>query len=177
MSSNIILKIFHTKERDDYTPSELYRKYLLRTVNKDIENRLRYFSLKNCNEMDIIAFIDSNKIIAATGMRQAHLEKNVIITSFISVDPEYRKMGFGRELVRARFELMREKYPGKILEISPYTAMGELFIKTAIHEIAKEYPDVILRDRCSYVSDGFQYRAMQRALEEKRSFIDISEFD
>jgi GNAT superfamily N-acetyltransferase len=118
----------------------------------------------------------SKKIIAATGMGITHLEKNVVFTYFISVDPDYRKMGFARKLVRARFDLMKEKYPGKILELSGYTAMGDLFVKPIIHEISKEYPEITIRDKSNYLLDGHVYKAMKKALEEKRSFVDVDEF-
>jgi predicted GNAT family N-acyltransferase len=179
MTSEIIFKIFHKKPDNEYSYSELYRKYLLRKVNKDIEERLRYFHVKGSGNKDVLAFIEmpSGKIIAATGMAQTSMDKNTIFTHFISVDPDYRKMGFGRKLVRARFQLMRDKYPGKILEISTYTPMGDLFIRPAIHEISKEFPDVILKDYSYDMSYKYQYRDMLKALEERRSFVDISEFD
>lgn len=179
--SEIIFKVFEgdVNYRKWNSPCKLYQEYILRIANKDVSKRLKYFPVGiSCCQQDILAFIEmpSRKIIAATGMQQSLFDPNVVFTNFISVDPDYRKMGFARKLVRNRFIWMRDNYKGKTLELSDFTAMGAIFIKPLIDELSKDYPSVIVKYK-EYIQNSYEYKAMKKALEEKKEFLDIEEFE
>ena len=139
----------------------LYREYLLREVNEGIWDRLKYFMPEFYHQQTNICLIDSNKkILAATGLQENPYDSNVIWTTFISTDPEYRGKGLARRLVRERFEYMRKFHPGKTLQISSYTNLGFLLVKPMIDQISKDYPDVPI------VESGF--RGLERTLNNLR---------
>ena len=141
-----------------------YREYLLRKVNKDLfpKKKIRYLLPESYHLQTNICVINDNtkKILAATAIQESPYDPNIVWTTFLSTDPEFRGMGLARWLVRARFEYMRKAYPGKILQISSYTCMGFLFVKPLIDEISKEFPDVPIME------NGF--RGMERQLNAMR---------
>lgn len=131
---------------DDY--KEFYREVLLRKVNKDVNDRLKYFAYSDSMQQEIIFLVlmeKNKKIVAATGISQSPYDSSVIWTHFTCTDPEYRNQGLSKRLIRHRFDYMREVYPGKSLKTSSFTFMGSLFIKKNLVKIRdKEYPDINL---------------------------------
>jgi GNAT superfamily N-acetyltransferase len=145
----------------------LYRGYLLRAVNANLKERIRYFCIEYYSQQTTFCLIEdkTKKILAATAIQESPYNSRVCWTTFTGTDPEYRGKGLAAWLVRARFEYMRKVYPGRALQISSYTCMGALIMQPLIRKIAKEFPDVPITEN-GFSGNSRQLEAMKEEFEK-----------
>ena len=119
-------------------------KYAFQAQNADIETRLKYFYGSEVDDHMHFAYIDENGVvIALAALQQNPYDDSELWFMYITVDPNYRGKGYGKNLFMKAVAFAESK--SKTLHLSILSECGRLHLSRTIQAVQRSHPGLLTR--------------------------------
>lgn len=129
-----------TKTFDELSNTELYQIMRLRSEVFVVEQDCVYQDLDNKDQKALhVVGSKENKVVAYTRIfKPGDYFKNTSIGRVV-VAADQRKYGYGKQIMEASLEVIKERFPNTIIEISAQTYLLKFYTELGFERIGEEY--------------------------------------
>lgn len=129
-----------TKTFDELSNTELYQIMRLRSEVFVVEQDCVYQDLDNKDQKALhVVGSKENKVVAYTRIfKPGDYFKNTSIGRVV-VAANQRKYGYGKQIMEASLEVIKERFPNTIIEISAQTYLLKFYTELGFERIGEEY--------------------------------------
>lgn len=129
-----------TKTFDELSNMELYQIMRLRSEVFVVEQDCVYQDLDNKDQKALhIVGLKENKVVAYTRIFKPGDYFNNTSIGRVVVAADQRKYGYGKQIMEASLEVIKERFSNTIIEISAQTYLLKFYTELGFERIGEEY--------------------------------------